>query len=117
MIGIFGTIPSATILILALISLKRLFRLYEKASYFELANVAQFKFIGKLVFLNVFANMFENTMFVLAKTFDNPVGERTLRLSFGSSHVKEIIIAIIIIIISRIMEEGRKINNDNRLTV
>ena len=53
----------------------------------------------------------------LALTINNPPGHRVLAISFTADHVKLMFVAIILMIIARVMNEGREIYDENQLTV
>ncbi len=117
LIAFGGEIPAVLVMLFALNSLKSLFFLYEKGIYFEAGNVKQFKLLGKFALWAVLTDVVNETVLILAKTINNPPGEKILAISIGSDHVKLMVVACIIMLISMVMDEGRKIKDENQLTV
>jgi hypothetical protein len=117
LIALSGSIPAIIILVMALIGLKRLFTLYEQGIYFQAENVAIFRLLSKLAFWSILADIFDNTIINLARTINNPPGQKILSIGLSSDHLKLMVIAIIIMIIGRVIDEGRKIHDEMQLTV
>jgi hypothetical protein len=117
LIAFVGEMPAILVMLFALNSLKSLFSLYERGIYFEAENVKQFKLLGKLALWAVLADVVNETVLVLAETINNPPGEKILAISISSDHVKLMVVACIIMLISMVMDEGRKIQDENQLTV
>lgn len=117
LIGFFGGVPAIFVLVLALRSLKRLFSLYEEGVWFQAENVRQFRLLGKLAFWSVVADVFNKSMLTVAQSINNPPGERMLSIGLGSDHLKLMVVAVIIMLIGMVMDEGRKIYDENQLTV
>ncbi|MDP3478344.1 MAG: DUF2975 domain-containing protein [Desulfoprunum sp.] len=117
LIALFGGVPAIVILVLALIGLKRLFSLYERGIYFQAENVVLFRLLGKLAFCSVVADVFNKTVLEVARTINNPPGERILSIGLSSDHLKLLVVAVIIMIIGMVIDEGRKIQDEIQLTV
>ncbi|MCP4114368.1 MAG: DUF2975 domain-containing protein [Desulfobacteraceae bacterium] len=116
-IAFAGEIPAILVMLFALKSLKALFSLYEKGIYFEAENVKQFRLLGKLALWGVLTDAVNETFLILAKTINNPPGEKVLAIGISSDHVKLMVVACIIMLIGMVMDEGRKIKDENQLTV
>ncbi|MBI9092970.1 MAG: DUF2975 domain-containing protein [Desulfobacterium sp.] len=117
LIAFAGGIPAIIVILFTLNSLKALFSFYEKGIYFQAENVKQFKVLGKLAVWGVLTDVVNETFLILAKTINNPPGEKILAIGIGSDHVKLMVVACIIMLISMVMDEGRKIKDENQLTV
>ena len=117
LIALAGSLPAIVILVLALIGLKRLFFLYERGIYFQAENVALFRLLAKLAFCSVVADVINKTVLEIARTINNPPGERILSIGLSSDHLKLMIVAAIIMIIGMVIDEGRKIQDEIQLTV
>ena len=117
LIALAGGIPAIVVLILALIGLKRLFALYEQGIYFQAENVALFRLLARLAFCSVIADVINKTVLELARTINNPPGERLISIGLSSDHLKLMIVAAIIMIIGLVIDEGRKIQDEIELTV
>jgi hypothetical protein len=106
------------VIVYALARLKRLFGLYAKGSVFEFENVKCYRDLGRAILLWGLFCMLSNTLQVLVITyFTYPVGERLLVLGFGPNEIGAVFIGIVVIIISRVMEKGRLIHQENSLIV
>ncbi len=117
LLALSGGVPAIIIMVLALIGLKRLFSLYERGIYFQSENVALFRLLGKLAFWSVLADVLNKTVLDLARTINNPPGERILSIGLSSDHLKLMLVAVIIMIIAMVIDEGRKIQDEMQLTV
>lgn len=117
LIALAGGIPAIVVLVLALIGLKRLFALYERGIYFQAENVALFRLLARLAFCSVIADVINKTVLELARTINNPPGERLISIGLSSDHLKLMIVAAIIMIIGLVIDEGRKIQDEIELTV
>ena len=116
-IGFAGEMPSIVVMLLALNSLKTLFSLYERGICFEAENVKQFRLLGKLALWGVFADVVNETVTILAATINNPPGQKILAICISRDHGKLMLVACIIMLIGMVMDEGRKIKDENQLTV
>lgn len=117
LIALGGSLPATAIMVLALIRLKRLFSLYEQGIFFQAENVLLFRLLGRLAFWSVLADVFNKTVLEIALTINNPPGQRVLAIGFSSDHLKLIIVAVIVMLIGMVIEEGRKIHEEMQLTV
>lgn len=116
-IAFLGGVPALVVTLIAINSLKSLFSLYERGIYFEAENVKQFRLLGKMALWGVLTDIVNKTVLVLAQTINNPPGEKSLSIGISSDHVKLMVIACIIMLIGMVMDEGRRINDENQLTV
>ncbi len=116
-IAFIGGLPALFITLIAINSLKTLFSFYERGIYFQAENVKQFRLLGKMALWGVLTDIVNKTVLVLAQTINNPPGQRSLSIGISSDHVKLMVIACIIMLIGMVMDEGRRINDENQLTV
>lgn len=112
-----GTIPSTLVLIFSLLSVRRLFSLYGQNIYFERQNIDLYKRLGKLAIWAVFCDVFSDTVRTLATSLNNPPGERMLRICFSTEHFKLLIVSGIILVIAMVMDEAKKMSEEQQLTV
>jgi len=117
LLAFVGTIPSTLVLIFSLLSLRKLFSLYGQNIYFERQNIDLYKRLGKLAIWAVFCDVFSDTAHTLAMTLINPPGQRILRICFSTEHFKLLIVSGIILVIAMIMDEAKKMNEEQQLTV
>lgn len=117
LIGLVGDLPALVVMLLSLDTLRRLFFLYARGAFFKVENVAHYRKLSKLAFWGILANIFDKTLVNLALTINNPPGQRVLTIGFTGDHVKLMFVAFILMIIARVMNEGREIYDENQLTV
>lgn len=117
LIALAGEVPMTLILIFALINLRKLFGLYEQGIFFQIENVSLFNRLSKLAFWSIFADIFDNTVLEIARTINYPPGHRILAIGISDNHLKLLAVAIIVMLIGMVMEEGRKIQDDMELTI
>lgn len=97
--------------------LANLFALYEKGQLFELTNVSLIRQIGFLMILSEVFQPVYQTLMTFAMTYSNPVGQRFIALSFGSTNIESLLTGLIIVIASWIVHEASQLYNESRLTV
>ncbi len=96
---------------------RKLFASFKEGVVFSLEQVVLFKKISKaLVLWIVFSIVYEGIKSIIF-SFDNPVGERVVSLGVSSSQMGILFISIVVLVIAWIMDEGRIINEENKLTV
>lgn len=117
LIGLAGDLPALIVILLALVTLRRLFFLYAHGDLFTEENVAQYRVLSKLAFWGILADIVNKSALTVALTINNPPGQRLLTVGFTGDHIKLLLIAVILIIIARVMNEGREIYDENQLTV
>jgi hypothetical protein len=117
LIGLAGDLPSLVVMLLALKTLRRLFFLYERGDFFKEDNVAQYRVLSRLAFWGILADIVNKSAVTVALTINHPPGQRLLTIGFTGDHLKLMIIAIILMIVARVMNEGREIYEENQLTV
>jgi len=116
-IGFISSLLPLSALMYGLIYTRKLFAFFKDGVVFALEQVVLFKKISKaLIFWVIFSIVYEGIKSVIF-SFNNPVGERVLSLGLSSSQVGILFISIIILVIAWIMDEGRIINEENKLTV
>ena len=109
-------IPLAAV-IFGLQKLRTLFRLYETRLIFTEQNVDCFRSLGKALILWVIANVVRNTLLSVVLTIHNPPGQRVITFGLYSTDFTGIFVGIIILVISWVMDEGRKIQEEQALIV
>lgn len=95
----------------------RLFRLYEQGLIFHARNVRCFSRLSKVLIGWSLAGLLVDPLQSLALTLHHAAGSRTLVVSIGSDDITILLIGIILSVISWVMEEGRKIHEEQELTI
>jgi hypothetical protein len=94
-----------------------LFRLYEAGMVFELANVACFKNLSRVLILWFIAVLISAPLMSLALTINNPVGKRIVTISLEYTDLTALVIGGILMVITRVMEIGRELQNEQDYTI
>lgn len=95
----------------------RLFRLYEAGRIFDEANVACYRLLSRLLIAWFAACVLTDPMMSIALTLHHPAGERILAVGLESPDITALLIGIILAVISRVMDEGRQMKEEQSLTV
>jgi hypothetical protein len=94
-----------------------LFKLYEQMQIFSEKNVSYIRKIGWTILISQMVNPFYQALMTFTLTFNNPVGQRFVALNFSSGHLTAIFTGLLLILISWIMDEGRKLQEEQKYTV
>lgn len=112
--SLVGLIPQ----LLTFASLRTIFKNYREGKIFTVANARQYGYIGFYFFLTALVtNPLGNTLMILAATWTNPPGHRTLSISFGTVSLEDLFYGMLLIIISWIMKEASKLQAEQQLTI
>ena len=107
----------ATALTCTLLRLRRLFTLYEQGRIFTPANVASFLAVAKALLYWALASILYTPLHGLAVTAANPPGHHLLTLGIGSPELSLFFVAAMAVVISRVMDEARRLDEEQSLTV
>lgn len=97
--------------------LMRLFQLYEQGDIFKLSNVRCFGKLSRVLLLWFAAGIVHQPLLSIALTLHNPPGHRMLTIGFGSPDLTALLLGLILAVIAWVMEEGRKLQEEQELTV
>ena len=106
-----------SVTVYALLTLKELFKLYEKAVVFSASNVNCFRRLGYTLIFWVIAKLISKSLLSIVLSFNNPPGERQLVIGFGSTDIATLVIGAIVLVISWVMNEACKLNAEQVYTV
>jgi hypothetical protein len=95
----------------------RLFRLYETGKIFAKEHVTCFRRLGYILIIYMFAGIIRNSLVTIILTLANPPGQRIISLGFSSSDLTKLFIGLVLLLISRVMDIGREIQEEQQLTV
>jgi hypothetical protein len=109
MLGFLVSLIPDGIFMLACFLLAQLFRLYEKGQIFLAQNVRCIRNLGLLLLIKPVLLLVYEPLLTFILTMNNPVGERLIKVSAGTDQIGEIALALVILLISWIMDEGRKL--------
>ena len=109
-------IPTAVVMS-GVFYLMRLFKLYEQGQIFRLANVRCYRNLSRVLLWWFAAGIVHKSLLSVALTLHNPPGRRILTLELGSSDLTALLVGGILAIIAWVMEEGRKLQEEQDLTI
>jgi len=106
-----------SVAIYGMINLQKLFKLYEKAIVFSEQNVKCFRHLGYALIYWVFANLVFTLLISIILTVNNSPGERMIVAQFGIPDIGTLIIGAVIILVSWVMAEAAKLEDEQAHTV
>jgi len=106
-----------TALMLTLLRLRQLFSLYKEGRIFTLANVACFTAVARALLVWAVASLLYTPLHGLAVTAANPPGRHILSLGVGSGEVALFFVAAMAVVIASVMDEARRLDEEQSLTV
>lgn len=115
--GFLITLIPTAIIEITLFFLIKLFRLYEKTEFFAIENVRYIKYIGYSILVGQILNPFHQALLTGVLTWNNPQDQRYAILNFDGMNIALILMALLIILISWIMAEGVKLQEEQKYIV
>jgi hypothetical protein len=103
--------------IVKMVFLVKLFALYERGIIFAIGNVRNIRRLGWTMLLWEVANPFYQLLLTFVISSNNPPGHRFVSISWNNIDVSTTIMAVIILVVSWIMREGVRLEEQQRLTV
>ncbi|AFM24101.1 DUF2975 domain-containing protein [Desulfomonile tiedjei] len=103
--------------IYGLLRLRDLFGLYENGLIFTERNVHCFRSLGRTLLVWVGCDIVRYSILSVVLTLENPPGQRLLVVGINSGELAGVFTAIVVLIISWVMEEARKLREDQQLIV
>lgn len=117
MMGMLVSLIPVAIDMMAIYAVIRLFRLFATNEYFTSQTVRWIRRAGIYLLANQLFYPIYMALISLSLTFQNPPGKRMLSIGFGDEQLTLAVVALTILLISWIMDEGRKMNEDLQGTV
>lgn len=115
--GFLITMIPVSMVLLGLYFLIRLFRLYEQGIIFGVQNVHYIRNIGYALFASQLLNVVYDLLLSLALTWHNPPGQRLLAVSATGINLALLLTSLLVILISWIMAEAYKLQEEQQLTI
>jgi hypothetical protein len=97
--------------------LMRLFELYEQGAIFKLSNVRCYKKLSRVLIWWFVAGVLCQSLLSVVLTLHHPPGHRMITFGLSSSDLTILLLGLILAVIAWVMEEGRKLQEDQDLTV
>jgi hypothetical protein len=97
--------------------LRDLFHLYENGLIFTELNVRSFRSLGRTLIVWVACSVARNSLLSIVLTLNNPPGRRVITLGLSSADFSGVFVGIVVVTISWVMDEARKITEDQALII
>lgn len=95
----------------------KLFRLYAAGRIFTADNVKFIRWIGYTILIGQAISPVHQALLTLALTFPNPPGHKMIAIGVGNQNLFAIVSAVIIILVAWIMDEGRRLQEEQALVI
>ena len=95
----------------------RLFRLYAEGEFFESGNVRCYRSLSRALMAWCLAGILTDPLFSLALTLHHPAGEHLLSVGLGSLDLTALLTGGILAVITRVMDEARKMKAEQDFTI
>ena len=117
-IAVASDIISMLPIYISLFILKSIFTSYTNGNIFTTDNAMRYKKLGSLFFVYglIFLPLSE-TVKILALTIENEPGKKILAIGFGTPSIEALFCGLIVFLVSLVMQEASKINDENSYTV
>ena len=117
MLGFIASLLPAIFTLWLLALLIRLFGRFQKQELFSLTNVATIRWIGFALLLGQLVMLPYQALLTAILSWHHGPGHRLMAISFSGSNLGIILIALLIILISWVMAEGAKLQQEQELTI
>ena len=117
LLALFATAPAIGGGAWIALILARLFGHYSAGRIFEAENVRCFRRLGYALLALAGLRTLSTALGSLALTWANPPGQKALALTIQSQDLVLAIAAVVTLLIARVMEEGRRLEDERRLTI
>lgn len=116
-LGFLASMLPGGVAVYALSRLRRLFDLYAQGVIFQAANVDCFRRLGWSLFAWAGAGFLFNTLAGFILTFHWTPGTRLLVIGVDSQDLAAVFMGLVVITLAWVMDQGRKINEEQELFV
>lgn len=115
--GFISSLLPLSALMYLLFNLIKIFSFYKQGIVFSLKHVSLFKKTSKLLVVWVLLSIIYESAKSVLFSWGNPVGERVLSVSFGSEQLTVLIVATFVYVIAWVIDEGRKLAEENQMVI
>lgn len=116
-LGWLASLISLTALLYIYYSLNQLFSAFSKGYIFTIENINRIKKAAKALFALMFLTIVTNSLLTLILSMNNPVGQRYLDITVGTATIRDLVIALVIMVAAYVMEEGLGLEEERQLTI
>lgn len=117
-IDLLATVIGLCPLLLGLFFLKAVFRNYGRGEIFNTYNSLRYKYLGWLLFLDaLIIKPLSDMLMILAVTLSNSPGHRVISISFGTPNMETIFCGVLVMVISWVMLEGYKLQEEQKFVI
>lgn len=113
---LIGTVPTIAAMLLFFF-LIRLFKLYEQSEIFSLSSVRNIRNIGIMTLVSQVIEFIYEPVLGIILTIHNPPGHRLASITVDNYNIHYLITAIVIILVSWVMNEAAKLQEEQKLIV
>ena len=117
LLGFAVSLLPVSVAVYGLVILKKLFSLYARAIIFSVENVFIFRRFAQVLFAWVVTTSLFTPLISLVVSYNNPVGQRTLVAELGLFDLFTVIIGGIFLVISWVMNEGHRMDDEQTHTI
>ncbi len=117
LLGFLISMIKGSIIMYGIWVLRNLFDCYERKIFFNSDTVACFKKMSTALIWWVAAGIITDPLLSLTLTMNNPVGQRAVAISFQSADVTALVVGGVLSVIARVMDSGRKLQEEAELTI
>jgi hypothetical protein len=97
--------------------LMQLFRLYEEGQIFRAPNVRCFRNLARVLLVWFVIGIIHQTLLSVVLTLHHPPGQRMITVGLSSGDLTTLLTGVILAVIAWVMDEGRKLQEDQDFTV
>ena len=111
-----SALPLAVDMVIVYLLIK-LFNLYARGKIFTANNVRLIRWIGYTILIGQAISPVHQALLTLALTISNPPGQRMISIGLDNQNLFAIVSAVIIILVAWIMDEGRRLQEEQALVI
>jgi Protein of unknown function (DUF2975) len=115
--GFLVSLVPCAIYLFMLYSLIKLFQVYESGVIFSVEIVKRIRNIGYALLAGQAVDPFYQAVMGVVLTLNNPKGHRLASVTLDQTNIGILLTALLVILISWIMMEGCKLNEEQQLTI
>ncbi len=116
-LGLAASLPLILLDMFSMWQMTKLFTLYSAGKIFTVENTLCFSRAAWAFLLSELVAPFVQAGATAAATMHNAVGERVISVGIDDADLGNVLVACVVLAISWVMDEGRKLNEEAELTV